>query len=451
MATSLKNVLIGIFVLIAVGIIVFILLFLHPSVGDNAKTLRVRFTDIDKVNVGTRVTFAGRPVGEVVSIQEIPDARTDRINLHGDVYVYELILKVDSAVDVYNTDEILLRTSGLLGERNIEINPLPLQPGGKLQKIEEEVIFATHTGSVETTLKQFDVISRKFGVVLDDLHEAMEEIKERKIVEMIANSAQNIEEITSALNQPDMWKQIIDNVLTLSERVNHSWTTVDSSLQNIYSFTDRAHHTLTTLDQTLDNFHHLSTDARHSWVTIDRTLANFYQISERVNHSWNTVDHALFEFAATGEKAHTFMQKANDIIEYTRQGQGTIGQLFVGNDLYLRLKSILYKGSTVMDDVNHYGILFHLDKRWQRLQARRLRLLEKLSTPQEFTQYFNNEMDQISASISRVSMLLNETDCYPQSLMGNPNFTTRFSDLLKRVENMEESLKMYNEQVVDQD
>ncbi len=28
---------------------------------------------------GTRVTFAGRPVGEVVLIQEIPDARTSRV------------------------------------------------------------------------------------------------------------------------------------------------------------------------------------------------------------------------------------------------------------------------------------------------------------------------------------------------------------------------------------
>lgn len=451
MTTSIKNILIGIFVLIAIGIVVFMLLFLHPSVGDNAKTLHVRFTDIDKVNVGTRVTFAGRPVGEVVSIQEIPDARTDRINQNGDVFVYELILKVDSGVDVYNTDEILLRTSGLLGERNIEINPLPLKPGEKLQKIEDEVIYATPTGSVENTLKQFDVLSQKFGIVLDDLHQTMTELKERKIIEMVANSAQNIEEITSALNQPDTWQEIIDNVLKLSVRANHSWTTVDSSLQNIYSLTDRAHHTLTTLDQTLDNFYQLSTDVRHSWTTTDQALTNFYHLSERANHSWTTVDQALLEFRTTGEKAHAFMQTANDIIEYTRQGQGTIGQLFVGNDLHLRLKSILYKGSTVMDDVNHYGILFHLDKRWQRLQARRLRLLEKLSTPHEFTKYFNNEMDQISASISRVSMLLNETDCYPQSLMCNPNFTTRFSDLLRRVENMEESLKMYNEQVVDQE
>ncbi|MDP1880257.1 MAG: MlaD family protein, partial [Parachlamydiaceae bacterium] len=80
MGAAIKNILIGVFVILAVCVIVFMLLFLHPSVGDNAKTLRVRFADIDKVNIGTRVTYAGRPVGEVVSITELPDARTSRVD-----------------------------------------------------------------------------------------------------------------------------------------------------------------------------------------------------------------------------------------------------------------------------------------------------------------------------------------------------------------------------------
>lgn len=430
MAASIKNILIGIFVIAAIGIIVFMLLFLHPSVGDNAKTLHVRFTDIDKVNVGTRVTFAGRPVGEVVSIQELPEARTERLSQNGDVYVYELVLKVDSGVDIFNTDEILLRTSGLLGERNIEINPRPLPPGEQLQNIENEVLYASQTTSVEDTMKQIGDLSKKFGQVLDDFHEIMNDIKREEIVKNIGNSAQNILTVTEVLNQPDKLRQILDNALTLSERANHSWTTVDTSLQNIYSLTDRAH---------------------RSWTTVDHTLDNFYYLSQRAHHSWDTVDQSLKEFQTTTTNAVAFTEKLNQIIDYTRQGKGTLGQFFMGDDIYLRLKSILHKGEVTMNDINSYGVLFHLDKRWQRLQARRLRLLEKLSSPNEFAQYFNQEMDQISASLSRVSMVLSESECYPQSLIYNTDFTKRFSDLLRRIENMEESLKMYNEQVIDQE
>lgn len=430
MAASIKNILIGLFVLAAVGIIVFMLLFLHPSVGDNAKTLRVRFTDIDKVNLGTRVTYAGKPMGEVVSIQELPEARTSRLSKHGDVYVYELVLKVDSGVDVFNTDVITLRTSGLLGERNIDINPRPLEPGEKLQKVEDEVLYAAQTTSVEDTMKQIEILSQKFGLVLDDFHHLMEDIQHNEIVTKVSHSIDNIFAITNALNQPEKWKQTLDNILTLSERANHSWNSVDASLQNIYSLTDRAH---------------------RSWSSIDQTLDNFHDISLRTQRSWSTMDHAFDEFHTAARNTVAFTEKANQIINYTRQGKGTLGQLFVGDDLYLRLKSILHKGEIVMDDMNSYGLLFHLDKRWQRIQGRRLRLLEKLSGPNEFAKYFNQEMDQISASLCRVSMVLNESECYPQSLIYNRSFTQRFAELLRRVENMEETLKIYNEQIVSQD
>jgi phospholipid/cholesterol/gamma-HCH transport system substrate-binding protein len=429
MAAS-KNILIGLFVFAAVGIIIFILLFLHPSIGDYGKILRVRFTDIDKVNLGTRVTFAGKPMGEVVLIRELPEARTSRISEHGDVYVYELVLKVDSGVDVFNTDVITLRTSGLLGERNIEITPRPLKPGHKLKNVENEVLYAAQTTSVEDTMKRIGILSKKFDIVLDDLHHLMGEIEHHEVVAKISKSIDNILDITSALNQPEKWRQTLDNMLTLSERANHSWNSIDTSLQNIYSLTDRAN---------------------RSWTTIDKTLDNFHDLSLRVQRSWSTVDHAFNDFHTTARNAVAFTEKANQIIDYMRQGKGSLGQLVIGDELYLRLKSILHKGEVVMDDINSYGLLFHLNKRWQRLQGRRLHLLEKLSSPNAFAKYFNQEMDQISASLSRVSLVLNESECYPQPLIYNCRFTQRFAELLKRVENMEETLKIYNEQVIAQD
>jgi phospholipid/cholesterol/gamma-HCH transport system substrate-binding protein len=63
MPDQAKNILIGIFVIVACAIIVFVLMFLHPSVGDESRLLRVRFANIDKITLGTRVNFAGKPVG----------------------------------------------------------------------------------------------------------------------------------------------------------------------------------------------------------------------------------------------------------------------------------------------------------------------------------------------------------------------------------------------------
>lgn len=437
MTALAKNVLIGIFVLIAFAIILFILLFLHPAVGDNAKTLHVRFTDIDKVNIGTRVTYAGKPVGEVVEIREIPEARTERVERNGHIYVYELALKVDSGVNVYDTDEIAVKTSGLLGERNIAITPLPLKPGETLYLINNETIYATESPSVEETLKQFGDLSRRFNSVLGGVNDIIEEIKREEVIPNLAKTVQNVTDITDALNQPEKWDQTLTNLWTLSERVNHSWTTVDHSIQNIYSLTEKAHGTLAHIDE--------------SFQVLGHSFQNFDQLTIRAHGSWTTIDDTLQHLHAASVNTDQFTDQIKQVINYAASGQGTIGHLFVGNDLYLRLKSIFHKGQVVMDDINRFGILFHLSKDWQRLNARRLKLLQHLSTPHQFTQYFNRKVDEISTSLSSVSMLLKDSACYPQSLLNNTEFTQRFSLLLKKVEGMEDSLKMYNEQIVDQE
>ena len=47
MIDQTKNMMIGLFVIAACAIITFIILFLHPSVGDEGRVLRVRFANVD--------------------------------------------------------------------------------------------------------------------------------------------------------------------------------------------------------------------------------------------------------------------------------------------------------------------------------------------------------------------------------------------------------------------
>lgn len=431
MVASAKNILIGVFVLIASAIIVFILLFLHPKVGDNEKTLHVRFTDIDKINIGTRVTYAGRPIGEVVEIQELPDSRAAISHHAGEIYIYELVLKVDSSANVYNTDSIAVRTSGLLGEKNIDVTPRPLQAGQKLYLVNDQILYAVPAETIEDTLKQFADLSEKFDQVLDGLNIAIKKFNKDEIVDKIAKSAQNIVEITDALNQPQKWQQTVDNIWRLSEQANETWSgSIDPAFRNFNQLTERAHESWTTLDEALEGFHRLSSSANQSWVSVDNTLQ---------------------QLQTTCSNACEFTQGIKEIIDYTKSGQGTIGRLFMGDDIYLRLRSIFHKGQTIANDINNFGILFQTNRRWQRLNAKRINLLGQLSSPKQFNQYFSGEVDEISTSLSQVSMILNKTACYPQSLLQDPAFLERFSDLLKRVRDVEDALEMYNEQVVDQE
>ena len=363
MPDQAKNMLIGIFVTAACAIIIFVMMFLHPSVGDEGKLLHVRFANVDKISLGTRVTFAGKPVGEVIAIAELPDADLERKLINDFVYIYELTLRVDSGVNVFNTDEISSRTSGLLGEKSVAIIPRAAKTGEELRIVNNEIIYATEAASVEDTLKEFKDLSDKLEAALDGIIDALATLHDNKFWENLSATSENMKEITSALNNKDQWVE------------------------------------------SLANIHKISNDTAKVAALIER-------------------------------------------------GEGTIGKIVMNDELYLRLTSLFSKGEVVMNDINHYGILFHTDKGWQRLRARRMNLLQKLSTPMEFRNYFNDEIDNVTTSLERVSSVLEQLEgqsfwgCY--DLLQNREFTKVYSELLRRVGSLEEELRMYNQQVVNE-
>ncbi|MBM3207506.1 MAG: MCE family protein, partial [Chlamydiae bacterium] len=154
MGEQTKNMLVGFFILAACALTVSIILFLKPSVGDGKKTYIVRFSNINKIGVGTQVLFAGKPVGEVVSVEEIYDARKQPNDSIGRVYYYQLKLKVDSSVSIYNTDDVAITTSGLLGEKSISITPKAPPKGVTPKLITTQPIYADSVDPLESAFNQ---------------------------------------------------------------------------------------------------------------------------------------------------------------------------------------------------------------------------------------------------------------------------------------------------------
>lgn len=369
MPDQAKNILIGIFVVAAFAIIIFVLMFLHPSVGDEEKLLLVRFANVDKISVGTRVTFAGKPVGEVVAINELSDVDRERKAINGFVYVYELTLRVDSSVNVFNTDSIAARTSGLLGEKSVAIIPYPVKPGEPLYSVDNQVIYATESASIEDTLRDLKTIGDKVSVALDNFNNAIDVLNERKLWDNIAQTTDHLRNIVAAADNPQQIKE---------------------TLANLHAFSNN----------------------------IQKTGEHFLRVGERF-----------------------------------QRGEGTLGRLFSDDEVFIRTNALLSKADTTMNDINHYGLLFHLDKGWQRLRARRLNLLQNLSTPQEFRNYFNDEVDQVQTSLERVAMVMEQLEgqsvCGCYEYFQSPEFRKVYAELLRRLTALEEEVRLYNQSVVE--
>jgi len=402
MRDQLKNAMIGIFVISALAIVIFIMLFLHPNVGNEGKILRVRFADVDKITPGTRVNFGGKPVGEVLEVQEIKTETGDRIEHNGIIYVYELTLAIDSGVTVYTTDVIESRTSGLLGEKSVAITPMPVGMGVRLIPVNGEILYAAESRSVETTLKEFKALSDKIELTLDGFIDVFNKLNEERVWENVGVAVDNLADISMTVNQPDKLTSMVDNATSVLHNLEETTTALNepqkirASVDNVASVTESMK---------------------------DVVVKHIENISQNIDN----------------------------MVVNIKNGEGSLGSFLTNDDLYLRLASLMSKGEVIFNDINHYGLLFHLDKGWQRLRARRLNLLATLCNPQEFRNYFNDELDLITTSLERVSLVLEKTsdDCSCIGLWQTPEYKKVYSELLRRVATLEESLQMYNQQVVD--
>ncbi|MFZ0565391.1 MAG: MlaD family protein [Chlamydiales bacterium] len=247
MGDQLKAFWLGIFILASVAVAAWLLLFLEPSVGDAKKTLHIRFANINNVSVGTRATFAGKTVGEVKSIQRVADFRQNPPDEYGNLYVYELILKVDSSVSVYSYDEIIYSSSGLLGEKAVAILPKASPPGAPpAYDVSEDILYARSTDTLQQTLNRILQVADSFEEMLDELKRFFETNTEdfNRTLKSLTHAANEVHVFTSRANAI----QFIDRAseaadwfnITLSDAKEHALVErLGKNLDKIYTITNR--------------------------------------------------------------------------------------------------------------------------------------------------------------------------------------------------------------------
>ena len=396
MGEQTKNMLIGTFVVAASGVLIWLILFLKPTVGDGKETLYVRFATINQINVGTRVLFAGRPVGQVAAIQEIPDARKKHISdVLGEIYYYQLVLKIDSSVKVYDTDEIVVQTTGLLGEKSIAIIPKTPPPGVVPKLITSQPIYAESVDPLENAFHQLSTLSKEVKGTFHKLSCWLDKNGEDlgNTIRSFGKAADEVDVAVHSLNEQNIAPQITCAITTFIDTLNE----VKESVEQLKS--------------------------GNTFVNAGIVMKNFKTASHNIK-------------SITSEIA---------------EGKGTLGKLIYSDDFYLHLSAVLSKINTLMNDVNHYGILFHLNKSWQRQRAQRITTLNALDTPDHFRNYFETEVSEINMAMSRLSMLIEKAEESPEKeeILGNPEFTKDFRSLLRLADELSDNLRLYNQQLME--
>lgn len=390
MSTSIKNLFVGIFILSAIAILVAFIMFLKPTVGDGKQVMYVRFSDIGSINVGTRVLFAGRPVGEVVALEEIKDAREQPTDALGRVYFYQLILHLDSSVKVYNTDEISIQRSGLMGERSISITPKAAPQGVTPRPVSDQPIYADSVDALQNALLDFSDLSATMEETFRRISHWMKRYGDDvgATVQAAGSALGELSQTIAAVNEVDLVHDLRQSIRSFGGALSAVQGAIDDMEQN-------------------------------------GTFRNVGAIMQNLKGASRAVESVCEDVAC---------------------GKGTVGRLLTNDDLYLELNAVMTKANNLMNDVNHYGILFHLNKQWQRNRLKKINELNALSTPANFQNYFQSEVDDINASMTRISMLTERADENPNrsAILSDPAFKRDFTELMRKADELSDNLKLYN-------
>ncbi len=226
MSDMMKAFWLGVFILVALLIVIGLVLFIKPSVGDAKTKLTVRFSNIDRVTKGTRVTFAGKPVGEVLEIRQVPDPRQAASDASGNLFIYELILRVDSSVKVYSYDEIVFATSGLMGEKSISIIPkAPPHGAFPAQNVTDEILYAQSTDKFEQTLTKITGVAETFGDTLVEVGLFVQNNNEelKRALTTIADASSELHQFFNQMNEKDF----VESFTNASEAIVASMAQVE--------------------------------------------------------------------------------------------------------------------------------------------------------------------------------------------------------------------------------
>lgn len=452
-----QKLIVGLFFLFSALIFTWLLLFLKPSYGDGKKVLRVRFTEIEKLGLGTRVTLAGKPIGEVHSIISIANAR-NQTPIQGQIYNYELRLNIDSNARIFPEDIITSQTAGLLGERTIAIIPQRFDQTNYKMVDENDILYAENSPSVEEAFEKFGHIALKVERTVDRLEQVL-----NASAPHLQNASAQMSEALTHLNQQishaanlgliDKFHEMNNEVVLLTSHLNRVSQELFTPEQ-----VERLKNTLTSLDNITK-----SLDRPKEWESLfaqtTQGLETFNRLQQRLITTWPKLEMGIDSVSQSANQINRLsshglkaMERFDKISEHIASGKGSLGHFLMDDRLFLGSQETLARINILLSDVNNYGLLFHNSRKWRNVRMDNAVTSQRLRHPAAFQSYYQSQVDEIYLSIGRIRELMegSEHKTIKQRLASSGQFDDVFSDLVKKVTTLSSQLALIHQELTSE-
>lgn len=318
MGNNIKNALVGFFSIVGILIVTALSLMMKPSIGDGKKRLKVRFSEVESLIIGSKVCFSGMPIGRISEIEYIENCRINSLK-KSKVFPFLLTLTIDSKIPIYETDIISAQNTGILGERVINIKPMSRSD---VLKETEEPLWSSPSTSIENLLSAIGSIIMPKETSLYGGNSLIEK------VDMIL---ENFEIISRSILDANIAGKFID---------------ASNEIQNIYKEESIKEKIVGLI------------------FSSNRLVSNLDSILNEMKPVLSN-DSAI-EIRAVIQSLQSAIGSIQSILSYASAGNGTLGNVIIEDDIYNSIKDAINSANMLIDGIKEYGFFFHKNRDWQR-------------------------------------------------------------------------------------
>ncbi|CAG9045824.1 hypothetical protein NVRI1_00154 [Chlamydia abortus] len=155
-----KSIFFGVFLCVGMLGLFSVMLFTPKSRGDGKQEIHVAFTHLSGVSKGMNVCLAGQIIGSVASVHNIMDKGISRDT--GQLYCYELVLKIDSGITLYKDDTFAMYSPKIIGESIVNILPGKIRTEDN-RLCSQDLVYGNHIDPIEKLIQFVDKADKALG------------------------------------------------------------------------------------------------------------------------------------------------------------------------------------------------------------------------------------------------------------------------------------------------
>ena len=359
-SVSLSQLRVGIFVLLAIGILIFLVLNASGDINPFTKKLhlKARFSDANGLREGSEVRLAGVRVGKVEKIALLPPSDVPNAPR------VEALMTIDSTIDGRPANERIRSDStaqqgspSLLGNEML-INITPGTAVGEPVK-EGAILPSSSSNTVNDFATSGTDLAQRLSKLSDEISGIVRDVKDGKgtvgrlfsdealynnLNSTIRETEDVMHQVRSGngsagrfLNDPALYNnanEIVLQLKTIAEDLRSGRGTAGKLLTDD-EFYNRINRTADRLDRSVEQINSMIAVINDGHGTLGRLIKD--------EHLYNDAQAAIARFNTTSERI-------DNLVAAAQRGEGTVGKLLTDDTLYSNVNQLSSEGVKMIYD-----------------------------------------------------------------------------------------------------